>query len=70
MLFRSRTFFGRGGTSLTYERDDPPDSIGIHTATLDDPDAFPPVREIWLDEKIAWMEPNPRFPHHPRTSRG
>jgi hypothetical protein len=64
-----RTFCGRCGTSLTYERDDRP-SIDIHTATLDDPDAFPPVREIWLDEKIAWMEPNPRFAHHARTSRG
>jgi hypothetical protein len=65
-----RTFCGRCGTSLTYERDDRPDSIDIHTATLDEPDAFPPVREIWLEEKIAWMEPNPRFPQFPRTSRG
>jgi hypothetical protein len=67
---KRRTFCGTCGTSLTYERDDRPDSIDIHTATLDDPDAFPPVREIWLEEKIAWMEPNPRFTHHPRTSRG
>src|SRR5437868_11656 len=65
-----RTFCGRCGTSLTYERDDRPDSIDIHTATLDDPDRFPPEREIWLDEKIAWMEPNSRCAHYPRTSRG
>ena len=67
---RLRTFCGRCGTSLTYERVDRPDSIDIHTATLDDPGAFPPAREIWLEDKIAWMEPNPRFAHYPRTSTG
>jgi hypothetical protein len=67
---RERTFCGRCGTSLTYTREDRPDSIDIHTATLDDPDAFPPVREIWLEEKIAWMEPNPHCAHYPRTSSG
>ncbi|HEX3763479.1 MAG TPA: GFA family protein [Kofleriaceae bacterium] len=67
---RRRTFCGRCGTSLTYERVDRPDSIDIHTATLDDPDAFPPVREIWLEEKIAWMATNDRFTPYPRTSKG
>lgn len=65
-----RTFCGRCGTSLTYTRTDRPDTMDVHTATLDDPDAFPPVREIWLEEKIAWMEPNPRCAHYPRTSSG
>ncbi|HEU4731368.1 MAG TPA: GFA family protein [Kofleriaceae bacterium] len=65
-----RTFCGRCGTSLTYRRDDRPDSIDIHTATLDEPDAFPPVREIWLEEKIAWMADNPRMAQYPRTSKG
>jgi hypothetical protein len=67
---KRRTFCGRCGTSLTYERDDRPDSIDIHTATLDQPDAFPPVREIWLEEKIAWMATNDRFTPYPRTSKG
>jgi hypothetical protein len=67
---KRRTFCGQCGTSLTYERDDRPDSIDIHTATLDDPDAFPPVREIWLEEKVAWMATNPQFAQYPRTSRG
>src|SRR5690242_10594653 len=67
---KQRTFCGRCGTSLTYRRDDRPDSIDIHTATLDDPDAFPPVREIWLEDKIAWMASNPRFAQFPRTSAG
>jgi hypothetical protein len=65
-----RTFCGRCGTSLTYQRDDCPDSIDIHTATLDDPDRFPPVREIWLEDKIAWMPTSERCTQYPRTSRG
>ena len=65
-----RTFCGRCGTSLTYRRDDRPDVIDVHTATLDDPGAFPPVREIWIEEKIPWMETNDRFTPYPRISKG
>jgi hypothetical protein len=67
---KERTFCGHCGTSLTYTRADRPDSIDIHTATLDEPGAFPPTREIWLEEKIAWMATNPQFAQYPRTSRG
>lgn len=72
-MFRSspdveRTFCGRCGTSLTYRRNNRSGSIDVHTATLDDPGAFPPVREIWLEEKIAWMVPNPQFAHFPQGS--
>jgi hypothetical protein len=75
VVFRSsphveRTFCGRCGTSLTYHRVDREDSIDIHTATLDAPDAFPPTREIWLEEKVAWMVPNDRFDPYPRSSAG
>lgn len=63
-----RTFCGRCGTAVTYERTDRGSDIDIQTATLDDPDAFPPVREIWLEEKIAWMAPNERFTPYPRSS--
>jgi hypothetical protein len=73
VVFRSsphveRTFCGRCGTSLTYRRHDRHDSIDVHTATLDDPEAFPPVREIWLEEKISWMVANDRFTPYERTS--
>jgi hypothetical protein len=64
-----RTFCGRCGTSLTYQHVDSPESIDIHTATLDNPDAFPPSREIWLEEKVVWMVTNDRLAHHPRSSR-
>jgi hypothetical protein len=52
---KRRTFCGQCGTSLTYACDDRPGSIDIHTATLDDPDAFEPARETFVEEKVAWM---------------
>lgn len=61
---------GRCGTSLTYRRDDDPDSIDIHTATVDAPDGFAPTREIWLEDKLAWMVSNAAFQPYPRSSRG
>jgi hypothetical protein len=63
-----RTFCGRCGTSLTYQADDSPLSIDIHTATLDAPDAFPPTLEIWLEHKIAWMATNNHLRPYPRGS--
>jgi hypothetical protein len=63
-----RTFCGQCGTSLTYRRDGL-DSIDLHTATLDEPDAFPPAREIWLEDKIGWMADNPQLTQYPRSSR-
>jgi hypothetical protein len=65
-----RTFCSSCGTSLTYRHDDSPDSIDLHTATLDDPDAFPPTREIWLEHKIAWMATNDQLAAYPRGSSG
>jgi hypothetical protein len=75
LLFRSsphveRTFCSRCGTSLTYRRTNPPGTIDICTATLDDPGAFPPVSEIWLEDKIAWMATNDRCTPYPRSSTG
>jgi hypothetical protein len=63
-----RTFCGRCGTPLTYRHDNSPASIDIQTATLDAPDAFAPRREIWLDEKLAWMPRNERLEPYPHGS--
>jgi hypothetical protein len=65
-----RTFCGRCGTSLTYYRDDYPDAIDVLTATIDAPDPFPPTREIWLDEKLAWMVSNDELERFRQSSRG
>jgi len=56
------------GSLVTYRRDSRPDHVDITTATLDDPDAFPPTVEIWTGERIAWEQLNPALPHKLRST--
>jgi hypothetical protein len=41
----------------------------VTTATFDDPDAFVPTKEIWLEEKIAWESVDHARARYPRSSR-
>lgn len=50
------------GTSLTYRRANRPGLFDVTTASLDDPDAFPPDKEIWNSERLSWMAANPDLP--------
>ena len=56
------------GTLVAYRRDSRPDHMDITTATLDDPDAFPPTVEIWVGEKIGWETLSPTLPKRERSS--
>ena len=51
-----RQFCGRCGCALTYETAKSPDSIDITTVSLDDPNAFPPTADVWLEDKIPWQQ--------------
>lgn len=64
-----RGFCARCGTSLTYQREDEPDTIDVTTATLDRADDFAPEREIWAAEKLAWESLNESLRHFPGSSR-
>ncbi|HEX5125031.1 MAG TPA: GFA family protein [Rhodanobacteraceae bacterium] len=66
----TRSFCGTCGTPLTYRSDRRPEVVDVHTATLDDPDAFAPKREIWTGEKLAWSVINPALPQFVRSSKG
>jgi hypothetical protein len=61
-------FCGACGGLVGYRRDSRPDHRDITTATLDDPDAFPPTVEIWTGEKIGWEMLNDALPHKERSS--
>ena len=50
-----RTFCGACGTSLTYENDERPNEIDITTGSLDDPERFPPNRDVFPEEKLSWV---------------
>jgi hypothetical protein len=51
-----RTFCSTCGTSLTYERDTRPDEIDITTGSLDEPEKFPPNRDVFPEEKLSWVD--------------
>jgi hypothetical protein len=65
-----RQFCSACGTQLTYQNDASPATIDITTASLDEPNAFPPSREIWLEHKLAWESVSPGIPHYAQSSRG
>ena len=50
-----RQFCGICGSPLTYESEELADTIDVTTASLDDPNGFPPTREVWLAHKLAWQ---------------
>jgi len=64
-----RGFCGRCGTSLIYADADRPDLADVTTATFDNPDAFVPTKEIWLEQKITWESVDHTRLRYPRSSR-
>jgi hypothetical protein len=49
-----RGFCASCGTSLTWRHQDAGEEIDITSASLDDPDAFPPQEHIWLSDGVEW----------------
>jgi hypothetical protein len=49
-----RTFCGNCGTPLTYASDHSPATVDVTTISLDDPEAFPPTQEGWLEDHVSW----------------
>ena len=58
------------GTPIAYQHTDDPHAIELTTATLDDPQRFPPTREIWHRHRLAWAASDPRLPHFSGDSGG
>ena len=63
-----RGFCARCGTSLTYRRENRPGLFDVTTASLDDPESFPPAKEIWVEERLSWMTSNPDLPQFTQFS--
>lgn len=51
-----RQFCAACGAQLTYAGPGYGDAIDVTTASLDDPDAFPPTHHSWLSHDIAWIK--------------
>jgi len=62
-LYRSsqgvvRRFCRSCGSQLTYENTAHPNTIDITTLSLDNPNAFAPTLEVWLEHRISWQVPS------------
>ena len=60
-----RGFCRNCGTAITFAYIDG-ETIDVATATLDDPNAFPPEDHIWTDSKVDWVEVPTDLPAYPK----
>ena len=51
-----RTFCAQCGTPLTYQHDNRPDEIDITIGSLDQPNRFPPKKDLFCREKLDWVD--------------
>lgn len=65
----TREFCGDCGTYLLFREDDATASLGVNTATLDDPERVPPTFHIWHQSHIAWFETSDAFPRFAKGKR-
>ena len=63
-----RQFCGTCGTALTYENSDSPSTIDLTTLSLDEPNRFPPTKEVWVEHKVSWQLTDPALSHHAQWS--
>lgn len=61
-----RTFCGDCGTPLTY-RHDKHGTLDITTASLDEPERFPPTHHSWLAHDLRWVKFGDGLPTFPES---
>ena len=57
-----RGFCKTCGSSLTFAGKNWPGEIHIFTATLDDPEAFPPTVHTYCSDRLPWIDPDDGLP--------
>jgi hypothetical protein len=62
----TREFCGNCGTYLLFREDNAGATLGVNTATLDDPAKVPPTFHIWHESHIAWFETADHFERFPQ----
>lgn len=64
----ARQFCGTCGSQISYQSATRPQSIDITTASLDNPNLFPPTFEVWLEHRVSWESPDESRAHYPRST--
>ena len=64
-----RQFCGTCGSQLSYESAATPATIDLTTASLDNPNLFPPTVETWLEHRVSWQAADPARAQHQRSSQ-
>jgi len=63
----ARQFCGTCGTQLAYENIASSTTIDITTASLDNPNLFPPTLEAWLEHRVPWQNSDATRAQYPRN---
>ncbi len=63
----ARQFCPQCGTQLTYVGPNYGSAIDIATASLDNPNAFPPTHHSWLSHDLAWLKFSDALPTFPES---
>jgi len=64
-----RRFCGTCGSQLTYESATSPTNIDITTASMDNPNLYPPTLEVWLEHRLSWETANQVLTPFPRGTQ-
>lgn len=64
-----RQFCGTCGSQLSYESVTDPTMIDITTASMDNPNLFPPTLEVWLEHRVSWQTTDQTRAQYPRSTR-
>lgn len=59
-----RTFCTNCGSYMVFRTQDCPTEVSINTASLDDPNAFPPRMHIFTESRIPWFQTRDDLPRH------
>jgi hypothetical protein len=63
-----RQFCGTCGSQISYQSVERPTTIDITTASLDNPNLFPPTLEVWLEHRLSWQSADQTRAQYPRSS--
>ncbi len=59
-----RSFCGRCGTQLTFQRDDTPSEVDVTVCSLDAPEALSPEDHTYVRSRLRWVMLSDGLPQH------